>query len=125
MERKLFRKTDVIIIVLMLLTAALFQLFMRQSGTGEACRVLYNGAVVKTVSLGVDGDFTVHEAPDMVFEIKGGRVAAARSGCPDKTCVNTGFIGSHAQKIVCLPNKIVVEVTTGGTGPDAPDMVTW
>jgi len=124
-ERKLFLKTDALLIGLVLLAAALCWFFTRQSGAAETCRVLYNGEVVMTVPLAGDGTFTVPESAGMVFEIKDGKVAAVCSDCPDKICVNMGFIGNSAQKIVCLPNQIVVEVTMRDTDPDAPDMVVW
>jgi len=124
MERKLFKRTDALLIGLILLAAALCWFFTRQNGALESCRVLYNGKAVSSVPLGGDAIFTVPEAPGMVFEIKDGKVAAARSDCPDKTCVNMGYIGSSAQKIVCLPNQIVVEVVTRYNDPEAPDAVT-
>ena len=30
--------------------------------------------------------------------------------CPDKLCIKQGKIDSNGQKIVCLPNKTVVEI---------------
>ena len=123
-KRKLFKKTDAILIGIILFTAALCWFFTRQNGTLESLRILYNGKVVSTVQPGADGTFTVPEAPGMVFEIKDGKVAAASSDCPDKTCVNMGYIGNPAQKIVCLPNQIVVEAGMRANDPDAPDTVT-
>ena len=33
--------------------------------------------------------------------------------CPDKLCVNQHAISSNGETIVCLPNKVVVEVEDG------------
>lgn len=32
------------------------------------------------------------------------------SDCPDKICVNDGFISDPGEMLVCLPNKVVVEI---------------
>ena len=32
------------------------------------------------------------------------------ANCPDKLCIKQGKIDSNGQKIVCLPNKTVVEI---------------
>ena len=31
--------------------------------------------------------------------------------CPDKLCINQGKITDSSKKIICLPNKVIVEVT--------------
>lgn len=34
------------------------------------------------------------------------------ASCPDHVCINTGFIDSSLLPIVCLPNKLVIEIGT-------------
>ena len=43
-------------------------------------------------------------------EITGGQVHMKRADCPDKLCVRQGFIYSDLYTVVCLPNRVVVEV---------------
>ncbi len=52
----------------------------------------------------------------MQVEIKDGRVRMDRSDCPQHICVNTGWIQYSGQTIVCVPNKIIVEIKS----PEAP-----
>ena len=33
--------------------------------------------------------------------------------CPDKICINMGTIRKKGQTIICLPHKLVVEITDG------------
>ena len=42
--------------------------------------------------------------------IKEGVVYMEDANCPDKLCIKQGKIDSNGQKIVCLPNKTVVEI---------------
>jgi hypothetical protein len=120
--RKLLNKKDIIIILGALFLAALLWFLLRQD-LAPTCRVSYNGEVVKTMPLNIDAEFTVAQAPDMRFEIKDGKAAVTHSGCPDKTCVRTGFISRPGQAAVCLPNKIVLSIEGGSQGSNAPDMI--
>lgn len=52
------------------------------------------------------------------LEILDGRVRMVDSDCPDKLCVKTGWISSPGESIVCLPNRVVIEVVSGDGGPD-------
>lgn len=44
---------------------------------------------------------------------KNGQVSVTDSGCSDRICVRTGWIGKPGESIVCLPAKIAITVTTG------------
>lgn len=43
--------------------------------------------------------------------------------CPDQYCVKQGKISKVGEQIVCLPNKIVVELT--GEEPDSLDTIVY
>lgn len=43
-----------------------------------------------------------------IVEISDGEVRISEADCPDKTCVNTGFLSSDIP-IVCLPHKLVIK----------------
>lgn len=42
-------------------------------------------------------------------EIKDGKIRVQDAECPDKTCVNMGWLSSASMPIVCLPNHLVIE----------------
>jgi hypothetical protein len=45
-----------------------------------------------------------------VINISDGYARIAEADCPDKLCVKDGMISKPGQSLVCLPNKVVVEV---------------
>lgn len=56
------------------------------------------------------------ELPDgsyNVLEITGGKADITEASCPDKICVNHRAVSKKGQSIVCLPNKLVVEIENG------------
>lgn len=45
-----------------------------------------------------------------VVQITGGKVRILEADCPDKICIKDGSISEPGQMLVCLPNKVVVQV---------------
>ena len=53
------------------------------------------------------------------FELKNGRVRILDSPCPNKTCVSQGFSDS----IVCLPNRVSIQVVRSQKGAGEFDVI--
>ncbi|MBF7097045.1 NusG domain II-containing protein [Alkalibacter mobilis] len=47
-----------------------------------------------------------------IVEIKEGHVVISEANCPDQICVHTSPADEKGEMIVCLPNKVIVEVTS-------------
>lgn len=47
---------------------------------------------------------------EMTIKIDGGRIRVLESNCPKHICVHIGWIAGSGQTIVCVPNKMLVEV---------------
>lgn len=45
-----------------------------------------------------------------VVVISDGEVFMKEADCPDQVCVHTGSISHVGQSIVCLPNRVVIEI---------------
>ena len=50
-------------------------------------------------------------------------VQVTQSDCPTQDCVHTGTITRSGQSIVCLPARIVIQLTGGQPDGDAVDIV--
>lgn len=48
-----------------------------------------------------------------LLEIKDGKADITDASCPDGICVNHRAVSKRGQSIVCLPNKVVVEIENG------------
>ena len=53
-----------------------------------------------------------------VLVIKDGRVDMTEASCPDKICVNHRKIAYEGERIVCLPNRLIVRVEKDGKQAD-------
>jgi hypothetical protein len=47
---------------------------------------------------------------DVVVEIKAGQVRVAESDCSKGVCKHAGWVKTPGRSIVCLPNRVVVEI---------------
>lgn len=45
-----------------------------------------------------------------ILEIKDGKAEIKEASCPDKICVNHRPVDKRGESLVCLPNKITVEI---------------
>ena len=48
-----------------------------------------------------------------LLEIKDGRTDITEASCPDKICVDHRPVSRRGESLVCLPNKVVVEIENG------------
>ena len=65
-----------------------------------------------TMPLSQDDVFTVaSSAGTNVIEVQAGKVRVSEADCPNQDCVEQGWISKAGQQIVCLPHKLVVNIT--------------
>jgi hypothetical protein len=112
------KKLDYIIIIALILVSLL------SSGI-----ILYSSAKAKYqsqyIEIQVDGDIykkipfksSTEETIDLktelgenIIRISKGYVQILDADCPDKVCVKDGSISKPGQSLVCLPNRVVVEI---------------
>ena len=74
-----------------------------QNEPASAARIYSDGELVKTVSLGVDQEFSVHGHNTITVE--DGAIAVTQADC-----MKRGFCSGGAD-IVCLPNRLVIQFT--------------
>ena len=53
----------------------------------------------------------------MIVEVKEGRIRVKESDCPRRVCLHTGWIQHPGETIVCVPNKIVIEIEASESAP--------
>lgn len=119
-ERKLLRLRDIFIIVLIIGAVFVFYALLPESG-GETAVVYYDSEIIAEIPLSGSGEYTFPQVPHMVFTAEDGTVSVTESNCGDRTCVRTGKISRQGEAIICVPNKIVVEIkgSTKESGVDA------
>lgn len=106
---------DYILIVLLLLFAFSFNFIVNKltaNSNSDQIVVTINGEYIESHSLEENGEFVVPTYNNNYnkFLISNGTVAMIDANCPDKYCLHSAPIQYNSQTIVCLPNKVVLEI---------------
>ncbi|MDY6795321.1 MAG: NusG domain II-containing protein [Actinomycetota bacterium] len=113
-----------ILLVLAVVAVSVFLISQSASGAGGddnlEVSISVNGEEVMVLPLLEESRELVIEGYQgkSYIEIEGGRIHMVDSACPEKHCVRTGWISHPGESIVCLPNRVVIEVVSGEEGPD-------
>lgn len=115
------RKNDLILIAVFLaaaVSAYLGFLFFQGASTKSGVAVVtINGAEYGRYPLTMDitERIKLSDGSYNVLEIKDGEAEITEASCPDGICVKHRPISRKGQSIVCLPNKVIVEIENGET----------
>ena len=114
------KRNDFILIAVILVVAIAaiigMRLWQKNNTRGSAVAVVtIDGEEYGTYSL--DEDITQRiDFPDgsyNVLVISGGYADVSEASCPDQICVKHNHIKFSGESIVCLPNKLVVDINGG------------
>lgn len=110
------KKNDFILLVaIILLSLALFigyRLFFYESG--DSVLITVDGTVYKTLPLEEDTVLDIPGAGGGInhLEIKNGAARITDADCPDKLCVHQKKIKNQGESLICLPHKVIVQVSS-------------
>ena len=117
-----------VILIAAVLAVSLAASLLVLRGRGGACaRVYQDGRLTRTVDLSQVSEpftFTVEgPAGTNTVQVEPGRIRVSAADCPDQVCVHQGWISTGVVPIVCLPNRLVIQIEDAS--PDRnPDGVT-
>ncbi len=114
------KKNDIILVALLLLLAGAAYLAIslyQNSTTGkQGVAVVYiDGKKKAEYPLNKDTEVKIEleNGKYNLLEIKDGYADVTDASCPDGICVKHRKINKNGQTIVCLPNKLVVQIENG------------
>ena len=107
-------KYDIILIFLLLvagITLLSIWLVNKNNNVGHHAYVKRDDVQILVIDMSVDATYEIEGVKTkMVIEVKNGYVSVINSGCPDQICVHHTSIKNIDEKIVCLPNKVIIRV---------------
>jgi len=104
------QRTLILILTGMGLLITLIVFFL--SGSGSLVQVSVDGEVKETFSLKEDLRYETegYGGGHNILVIKDGSAYIESADCPDGLCVKMGKINKKGQSVICLPNRVVVEI---------------
>jgi hypothetical protein len=117
MENKRMYKANAAdaITAVIVLALCLFPIFLFAGRQGKTVYVYLEGKQAEKTGL---NETKIIKINSVEIEVKDGRVRVAKSDCPHQICSHTGWISSPAQTIVCVPNKVLVEIKNDGNSQE-------
>lgn len=114
-----FKKTDIIVIAVIIVASAVIWLVYNSIFAGKTARaeIYYYSKMVQTLDLtaGTEKIFSIAENDEVVFKLdKEGNIQFIKSDCPDKVCIRSGKLHMVGQSAACLPNGIVIKIVPRG-----------
>ena len=109
----MIKKADIVLFILILIFGGAVSLWSITANTaGDKAVVTVDGQLYGTYSLSQDQEIQVVQDEDHTnhITIKDGMVSMAYSTCKNQVCVNAGAISETRDSIVCLPNKVMIEI---------------
>ena len=76
---------------------------------GTLCEVYKDNALIQTIDISKDAHIILNDN-EMEIVVKNKSVDVVNSVCKDKLCVHQKPISKNGETIVCLPNRIVLEI---------------
>lgn len=99
-------------VVFLVLAAAAAVFYLTRGNHGVQVKVTVDGDLYGTYSLNENQEIRIQKDGVItnVLVIKDGTADITEADCPDRLCVHQRAISKTKETIVCLPNKVVVEV---------------
>ncbi len=105
--RKIKLKEILIIISIIVISALLLLSVNIFSNRGITAIVTIDSKIVKKVDLTKNQTYQID---NITLEVKNKKIRVLYSDCPDKICTKKEFISKLGESIVCMPNKLIVEI---------------
>ncbi|MCR5404562.1 MAG: NusG domain II-containing protein [Butyrivibrio sp.] len=114
MEKRLLRKNDFYLIAaLLLIFSAIAAYYFMVQDNGAYVKISIDGEYSGSFSLSDDTEYVINGYNGGVntLVIRDGYAYLKDSSCPDHLCENMGRISKTGQSVICLPNRVVIEIT--------------
>ena len=120
------KKRDIIIIALLLVCALALYLVSQVSLSAEASTVVVtlDGQEVLRRPLAMEDTYEIAQDDGSlnIIAVKDGAVFMQEANCRDGLCIRQGKMRNGAKTIVCLPHKLVVQLTGDAPADDNSDL---
>lgn len=126
---KFSRGDKILVLILLIISIGLYAFIAVRSGVNERLyiSIQVNGKEIKKISLAGSEkkNYLIEtEFGKNVIEYDENSVRVIEASCPDKLDILQGEISKSGEVIVCLPNRLVVELI-GGEVDDSIDIINY
>lgn len=97
---------------------------IKNNNKSEAIEIYINNKLYKSIPIDEDEDLKIEgEFGYNYIKIHDNGVEITEASCPDKVCVESGFISKPSERIVCMPNKVVIKIKASDEVKNNEDVI--
>ncbi|MBP5772982.1 MAG: NusG domain II-containing protein [Eubacterium sp.] len=107
------RKKEIIAVLILVIIAIISFVCIKifAEGEGKYVKVYVNEKLTKTFDITKDREYFIETKLGYnLLIIKKEKARILDADCPNKICVDKGYISKNGESIICLPHKVVVTV---------------
>ena len=107
------KKKEIIAVLILVLIAVVSFVCIKffAEGKGKYVKVYVNEKLIKTFDLTKDREYFIETKIGYnLLIIKNEKARILDADCPNKICVDKGYISKNGESIICLPHHIVVTI---------------
>ena len=121
-QKRKIRNDMILAAAIVIIAAAGLMLWRFNRAEGVSVAVNIDGVQTAVYPLAEDREVVIttgdHGEHRNVLVIRDGKAYISQADCPDEICVKTRAAAYVGETIVCLPHKLVIEITAAGADPD-------
>lgn len=103
-------KNDIKLIVIILIIVFLFFIFKSNESANYAY-IYYESNLILKVDLNINDTYTVKGFNgDVIIEVNNNKIRVNEENSSYNLCSKQGYISKPGESIICLPNKIIIEL---------------
>lgn len=113
LNKKILGKNDLILIIfLLIMTSVVGVIIFFTKHEGKQVVVSVDGVVTDIYSIEDDGTYEIqgYDGGRNILVIADGVAYMSEASCPDHLCMGMGRISNVGQSIICLPNRVIIEI---------------
>ncbi|MCC8028599.1 MAG: NusG domain II-containing protein [Lachnospiraceae bacterium] len=113
MDQKTGKKEVIILVIVFIAILAVWLVFrIMKTDAGNLVKISVDGEEYGIYDLDTDQEIPIEINGEVTntLVIRDGQADMIEADCPDQLCVNMNAISVESETIICLPNKVAVEV---------------
>lgn len=105
------KNDKIFIIIVLVITSMLFFVFILFKKEGTQALIYHGNQVVQTIDLNIDHIYPIEGDLGIVkVEVKDKKIRVIEENSPYHLCSKQGYISSSNETIICMPNRIMIEI---------------
>src|SRR5574344_905788 len=113
-------KKDFILIFFIILLAMISYLIMDNKNIGSYALISYDGKLVIKVPLNINEEYKVDGVlGEVLIKVYNNKIKVTKENSPRHLCSKQGYISKQGEILICLPNKVVIEIESDNNEIDS------